>query len=83
MGRENVYLGVTAMQCAVRPRCVWLALEPSDVIELKQVVLDRDVSGAGALFRRVVVPRVRDAAQRRGIPLDVVEEGRDDGCLSG
>ena len=71
------------MQETARPRCIWLTLEESDIIEMKQVVLDHDVSGAEVLFRRVVVPRVRDAAQRRGIPLDDVEEGKDDGGLSG
>ena len=75
------------MQGAVRPRCIWMALEPSDVIELRQIVLDHDISGAEALFRRVVITRLReegrDAAQRRGIPLDVIEEGRDDGSLPG
>ena len=69
MGGENVYLGVTAMQDAVRPRCIWLTLEPSDVIELRQVVLDHDVPGAEAFFRRVVMPQLRqkgyDATQRR------------------
>ena len=71
------------MQKTARPRCIWLTLEGPDIIELKQVVLDHDVSGAEALFRRVVIQRVRDAAQRHGIPLDVIEGGRDDGSVSG
>jgi len=75
------------MQKTARPRWFWLTLEGSEIIEMKQIVLDRDIPGAKAFFRRVVIPQIReegrDAAQRRGIPLDVVEEGRDDGCLSG
>ena len=54
-----------------RPRHIWLTLEGPDIIELKQVVLDRDVEGARAFFQRVVAPRVRQAAERRGIPIDV------------
>jgi len=52
------------------PRHIWLALEEPEIIELKQVVLDRDVEGAAAFFRRVVAPRVRQAARQRGIPLE-------------
>jgi len=52
------------------PRRIWLALEGSDIIELKQVMQDRDVAGADDFFRRVVVPRVREAARRRGIPTE-------------
>ncbi len=65
------------------PRCIWLTLEGADVIELKQVIMDRDAPGAAAFFRRVVAPRVRAVAQRRGIPIDVVEENESDGRLSG
>ena len=52
------------------PRHIWLTLEGPDIIELKQVVLDRDVEGAVAFFRRVVVPRVHETARRRGIPIE-------------
>ena len=48
-------------------RYICLALEAAEIIELKQVVLDRDVQGAADLFRRVIAPRVQAAAQRRGI----------------
>ena len=68
------------------PRRVWVALEGPDVVEMKQVVLDRDMAGAVAFFQRVVVPRVRTAAQRRGIPIDTVEqvkEKKSNGCLPG
>ena len=44
-------------------------------------MLDRDSQGAADFFRRVVVPRVREAAQWRGISLEEAEE--DDGRLPG
>jgi len=45
-------------------------LEGSEIIELKQVIMDRDVGGTRAFFQRVVAPRVRRAAERRGIAID-------------
>jgi len=50
-----------------QPRRIWLTLEGPDVVEMKQVVLDRDPAGAVAFFRRTVVSRVREAARRRGL----------------
>ena len=73
----------TGTQETLRPRRIWLTLEASDIIEMKQVVLDHDAPGAAAFFRRVVVPRVRDAARRRGIPLDAVEKDEGNGRLPG
>ncbi len=58
----------------VAPRRVWLTLHGEEIVELKQVMMDRDVEGARALFQRVVVPRVREAADRRGM----MTEGEDD-----
>jgi hypothetical protein len=52
------------------PRHIWLTLEGLEIIELKQAMLDRDVTGAAAFFRRVVAPRVREAARRRGISIE-------------
>jgi hypothetical protein len=75
--------GGTGTQETPRLRRIWLTLEAPDIIEMKQVVLDRNAPGAAAFFQRVVVPRVRDAARRRGIPLDVVEKDEGDGHLSG
>jgi hypothetical protein len=57
-----------------RPIFTWITLEAPEIIELKQVMLDRDFQGTTDFFWRVVVPRVQEAAQRRGIPLDEVEE---------
>lgn len=51
-------------------RHIWLALEGAEIIELKQVALDRDARGAVAFFHRVVVPRVHEAARRRGIAIE-------------
>jgi hypothetical protein len=62
-------------------RFTWLTLEASEIVELKQAMLDRDSLEAADFFWRVVVPRVQDAAQRRGISLEVTEE--DDGRLPG
>jgi hypothetical protein len=57
--------------CSPQPsRHIWLTLQGPDVIEVKQVALDRDVEGAVSFFRRVVAPRVREAARRRGIPIE-------------
>jgi hypothetical protein len=63
-------------QTSSPPRRVWLTLQGAEIIELKQVMMDRDVAGASAFFYRVVVPRVRKAAWRQGITIE--EEGDDD-----
>ncbi|MBN1316641.1 MAG: hypothetical protein JXA42_14280 [Anaerolineales bacterium] len=61
------------------PRFIWLTLEEPEIIELKQVVLDHDVMGAAAFFRRVLAPRVSDVARQRGISLDKArDEERND-----
>ena len=57
-----------------RPRFTSLTLEASEIIELKQAMLDRDSQDAADFFWRVIVPRVREAAQRRGISLEEAEE---------
>ena len=64
-----------------QPRFTWITLEAPEIIELKQVMLDRDYLGTTDFFWRVVVPRVQEAAQRRGIHLDEVE--KIDGRLPG
>ena len=62
-------------------RFTWLTLEASEIVELKQAMLDRDSLEAADFFWRVVVPRVQEAAQRRGISLEETEEN--DGRLPG
>ena len=67
-------------QQSTSTRFAWLTLEAQEIIELKQAMLDRDVQWTTDFFVRVVVPRVRQVAQRRGIAL---EEEADDGRVSG
>jgi len=57
------------------PRFAWLTLEAPEIIELKQAMQDRDSQAAVDFFWRVVVPRVREIAKRRGILLEEVEVG--------
>lgn len=56
-------------------RRIWLTLEGEEIVELKQVMMDRDVEAARAFFHRVVVPGVRDAAERRGIRIEDQDDG--------
>lgn len=65
------------------PRRIWLTLEGPEIIEMKQIILDRDVAGAVSLFRRVVVPRVVEVARRRGIRLSDTEDIEEHGHLPG
>lgn len=58
-----------------QPRCIWLTLQGGEIVELKQVMMDRDVEGARAFFHRVVVPRVREAAERRNIAMEEQDDG--------
>jgi len=58
------------------PRSLWITLEAAEVIELKRVGMDRDRDETVAFFKEVLVPRVREAARRRGIALDMhVKDG--------
>jgi hypothetical protein len=68
---------------AMHVQHVYLALEGPEVIELKQVVMDRDAEGAADFFMRVIVPRVRAAAQQFGLVVDWEEAGADHGRVSG
>lgn len=58
-----------------RPRSIFLTLEAQEVIELKQAMQDHDAPEAVDLFRRVIAPRVQEAALRRGISLEEEENG--------
>lgn len=60
----------------------WVTLEVIEVIELKRIVMDRDVAGAVDFFQAVITPKVRAAAERRGMPLADYEE-TGDGRLPG
>ncbi len=59
----------------VGSRRFWLTLQGEEIVELKQVMMDRDVEGARAFFHRVVVPRVREAAERRSIAMEEQDDG--------
>jgi len=61
------------------PRRSWLTLQAAEIIELKQAMMDRDARDARAFFQRVVMPRMREGAEQRGIAIE--DEGHDD--LSG
>ena len=56
------------------PRRTWVEFEAPEVIELKRIVLDKDAAAAVTFFQSVVVPKVRAAAERHGIPLPPPEE---------
>lgn len=55
-------------------RRIWLTLQAEEVLELKQLMMDHDVDGTRAFFQRVVVPRVREAAERRGMKAEAPAE---------
>ena len=60
-----------------------MKLEASEIIELKQLVMDRDEAAAAAFFRRVVAPRTLEAARRLGILDDGEEQEVRRGRISG
>jgi hypothetical protein len=61
------------------PRSLWITLEAPEVIELKRISMDRDENGAVTFFQVVLVPRLRVAAQQRGIDLDkLLEQSKDE-----
>lgn len=64
------------------PPRTWIEFEAPKVIELKRIVLDKDVAAAVVLFQDVVVPKVRAAAERHGMRLPTAEE-LDHECLPG
>jgi hypothetical protein len=80
---EKTAPGQTDRAPAARTRSIWITLEGSDIIELKQIMLDRDAAGAMDFFQRVIVPQVRQAARQWGIisDEDLQEEGN--GSLPG
>ncbi len=56
------------------PGSVWISLGASEVVELKRIAMDRDGDDAVAFFRQEVLPRVRAAAVKHGIALDLLSE---------
>ena len=64
-------------------RCIWVTLEPSEVIELKRIAMDDDVDEAISFFRGVIAPRVRTAASQRGVAQEMFIKGNIDEHISG
>lgn len=48
-------------------RCIWVTLEPAEVIELKRIAMDSDLDEAVSFFNEILLPRVRTAASERGV----------------
>ena len=63
-------------------RSLWITLEAAEIIELKRINQDRDGDGALDFFREVVAPRVRAAAQKHSLALDLLTEEKNDERLS-
>ena len=61
---------------------IWVTVEAIEVIEMKRIVLDRDVPEATEFFRAVIAPQVIAAAERFGLHRADIEE-TDDGRLPG
>jgi hypothetical protein len=80
---EKTIPGQTDRAPAARTRSIWITLEGQDIIELKEIMLDRDAAGAMDFFQRVIVPQVRKAAQQRGIISDGDLREAGDGSLPG
>ena len=70
------------MKVEKRKLAIWVTVEAIEVIDLKRIVLDRDVAEAVDFFQAVIAPQVIAAAERFGIHRAGVEE-TDDGLLPG
>jgi hypothetical protein len=57
-----------------RQRFAWVTLEAQEIIELKQAIMDHDSHDVADLFWHVILPRAREAAERRGISLEEEKE---------
>lgn len=56
------------------PRRTWVEFEAPEIIELKRIVMDKDVAAAAAFFHATVVPKVHAAAERHGLISSCPEE---------
>jgi len=73
-------------QLTVEPtttRCIWVTLEPSEVIELKRIAMDDDMEEAISFFCDVLAPRVRTAASQRGVAQEMFIKDNIDEHISG
>jgi len=59
-----------------RMRFAWVTLEAHEIIELKQAIMDRNSEDVCDFFWRVILPRTKEAAERRGISLEEEKEER-------
>ncbi|HEX9091771.1 MAG TPA: hypothetical protein VF831_09795 [Anaerolineales bacterium] len=64
-------------------RCIWVTLEPSEVIELKRIAMDDDMDEAISFFCDVLVPRVRTTASQRGVAQEMFIKDNIDEHISG
>ena len=55
---------------ADQQRFAWVTLEAQEIIELKEAMMDRDSHDVVDFFWRIVLPRAKDAAEKRGISLN-------------
>jgi hypothetical protein len=65
-----------------RQRFAWVTLEAQEIIELKQAIMDRDSHDVVDFFWRIILPRAKEAAEKRGISLEEENE-ESNGRLSG
>ena len=56
-------------------RFAWVTLEAQEIIELKEAIMDRDSHDVVDFFWRIVLPRAKDAAEKRGISLNEDSNG--------
>lgn len=70
------------MKTEKRKITIWMTVEAVEVIELKRIVLDRNVAEAVDFFQAVISPQVFAMAERFGIHRTHIEE-TDDGRLPG
>jgi hypothetical protein len=64
-----------------RQRFAWVTLEAQEIIELKQAIMDRDSHDVVDFFWRIILPRAKESAEKRGISLEEDEESN--GRISG
>ena len=65
------------------PRCIWVTLEASEVIELKRIAIDNDLDSAVQFFTEYLYPRVKKAAVERNVASDTLMEEMDHDHISG
>lgn len=64
-------------------RSVWITLHGDELLELKRIGLDKDEEAALIFFYEILIPRLTQAALQRSVALDLLEERKPNGDLSG